>query len=292
MSEAPSALLDPAFLARLGKLRLLVGRRYAGSAGGSRVSVRRGSSVEFADHRPYAPSDDIRRIDWNAYARLDELVLRLYAAEEDVNVYLLLDTSASLAVGSPSKLEVARRVAASLGYLGLLGSERVAVQPYAGSLGRPLEAMRGRGKVGALMRYLVALAPSGETDLSRAVESFLARRPRPGLVILLSDLLDRGGYQRPIDRLLAARFEVVVFHVLDREELDPTLGGDLTLVDAESDAEVNVTLDARALRAYRGRLDAFLAGARDYCRKRGVRYVLVPDEHFEDALLRYLRSAG
>lgn len=292
MNDAGSALLDPAFLARLGKLRLLVGRRYAGSAGGSRVSVRRGSSVEFADHRPYAPGDDIRRIDWNAYARLEELVLRLYAAEEDIHVYLLVDTSASLGVGQPSKLEVARRVAAALGYLGLLGSERVSVQPYAASLGRPLEAMRGRRKVGALMRYLASLTPEGGTDLHAAVERFLAQRPRPGLVVLLSDLLDRGGYQRAIDRLLAARFEVAVFHVMDAAELDPPLGGDLTLVDAETGAEVSVTLDARALRAYRGRLDAFLGGARDYCRKRGVRYVLVPDAHFEDALLRYLRSAS
>lgn len=292
MSDEPSALLDPAFLARLGKLRLLVGRRYAGSAGGARLSTRRGSSVEFADHRPYAAGDDIRRIDWNAYARLEELVLRLYAAEEDINVYLLVDTSASLGIGSPTKLEVARRVAAALGYLGLLGSERVAVQPYAASLGRPLEALRGRGKVGTLMRYLTDLSASGSTDLGVAVERFLARRPRPGLVILLSDLLDRGGYQRPIDRLLAARFEVAVFHVLDREELDPPLGGDLTLVDAETEGELPVTVDARALGAYRARLDSFLEGARDYCRRRGVRYVLVADAHFEDALLRYLRRAG
>ncbi|MCA9576764.1 MAG: DUF58 domain-containing protein [Polyangiales bacterium] len=292
MTDSDSALLDPAFLARLGKLRLLVGRRYAGSAGGSRVSVRRGSSVEFADHRPYAAGDDIRRIDWNAYARLDELVLRLYSAEEDIHVYLLLDTSASLSVGDPSKLEVARRVAAALGYLGLLGSERVSVQPYAASLGRPLEAMRGRRKVGALMRYLVSLTPQGGTDLYASVERFLAQRPRAGLVVLLTDLLDRGGYERAIDRLLAARFEVALFHVMDAAELSPPLGGDLSLVDAETGAEVAVTLDERALRAYRGRLEAFLAGARDYCRRRGVRYVLVPDAAFEDALMRYLRSAS
>ncbi len=291
MSEPRSALLDPAFLARLARLRLLVGRRFAGTAGGSRLSMRRGASVEFADHRPYAAGDDIRRIDWNAYARLEELVLRLYVAEEDIHVYLLVDTSASLSLGEPSKLEVARRVAAALGYLGLAGSERVSVMPYAERLKRPMPPMRGRAKVGSLMRYLAGLEAGGGTNLQRAVDGLLARRPRPGLVILLSDLLDRAGYERPIDRLLAAHFEVAVFHVLNREELEPELGGDLTLVDSETQGEVRVTLDARALGAYRARLDAFLDGARSYCRKRGIAYMLVPDENFEDALVRYLRSA-
>ena len=142
------------------------------------------------------------------------------------------------------------------------------------------------------MRYLVSLTPQGGTDLYASVERFLAQRPRAGLVVLLTDLLDRGGYERAIDRLLAARFEVALFHVMDAAELSPPLGGDLSLVDAETGAEVAVTLDERALRAYRGRLEAFLAGARDYCRRRGVRYVLVPDAAFEDALMRYLRSAS
>jgi uncharacterized protein (DUF58 family) len=283
------ALLDPAFLRRLARLRLLARRRFAGAAGGARRSTRRGSSAEFADHRPYFAGDDVRRIDWNAYARLEELVLRLYVAEEDLVLYLLVDTSRSLAVGDPPKLDVARRVAAVLGYVGLTGSERVSVVPFDREPGDVLPPSRGSRRVGALLRHLEGLTPGGETDLARAVDRFLARRPRPGIVAIVSDLLDPAGYERPIDRLLAEDHEPAIFHVLAPEELDPAPGGDLELVDAERGVRVEVSLDARAVAAYRARARAFVDGARAYAKRRGIAYVLVSGEDaLEDALLGYL----
>jgi uncharacterized protein (DUF58 family) len=286
-----STLLDPAFLRRLARLRLVARRRFAGQAGGARRSLRRGAGAEFADHRPYFAGDDVRRIDWNAYARLEELVLRLYVADDDLSLYLLLDTSRSLAVGAPPKFDVARRIAAALGYLGLTGSERVAVIPFAAGVGRALPPARGARRVGALLRHLEALAPGGETDLARTVEQFLAGSPRPGVVAVVSDLLDPGGYERPLDRLASARHEPVIFHVLDAEELAPTPGGDLVLVDAERGARVEVTLDARAVAAYRARVDAFLAGVRAYAKKRGFAYVFAGgDVPFEESLLAWLRA--
>lgn len=291
MSSVDS-LLDPDFLRRLARLQVLVRRRFAGSAGGTRQSHRRGASVEFADHRPYYPGDDVRRIDWNAYARLEELVLRLYVAEEDLTVYLLVDTSASLGVGEPPKIEVAKRIAAALAYVALSGSERVSVQPFGGGLGAPLAPTRGRRRIGPVLRFLDGVQVAGGTDLSRTVDEFLARRPRPGLCIVLSDLLDRGGYQRPLDRLMSARHEPAVFHILDREEVDPTPGGDLALVDSETGQRVEVSLDRRAVAAYRARVGAFLADAEAWAKKRGLSYVRAGgDVPFEQALLDYLRAA-
>ena len=287
-----TSLLDPDFLRRLARLRILVRRRFAGTAGGARRSTRRGSSAEFADHRPYYPGDDVRRIDWNAYARLEELVLRLYVAEEDVTLYILVDTSASMGHGDPPKLEIAKRVAAALGYVALSGSERVAVAPFGGGLRPPMPPMRGKRRIGSMLRYLDTLEAAGETDLGRAVDQFLARGPRPGVTILLSDLLDPGGYQRPIDRLIGERHEPAVFHVLDAEELNPTPGGDLVLVDSERGLRVEVSLDARAVAAYRARVRSFVDGAEAHARRRGHAYVRVgADVPFEDALLAYLRAA-
>lgn len=284
-----SSLLDPEFLRRLARLRLAVRRRFAGAAAGARRSRNRGSSAEFADHRPYYAGDDVRRIDWNAYARLEELVLRLFVAEEDLSLHLLVDTSASLGIGVPRKLDVAKRLAAGLGYVGLSGSERVAVMPFAAHLGRPMPPTRGRRRVAPLLRYLDALEPSGDTDLSRAVDELLARAPRPGLVVVLSDFLDPGGFSRPLDRLIAERHEVVLFHILDREELDPTPGGDLQLVDSETGALVSVSLDARAVRAYRARLDAFVGELRAWSKKRGVFYgQAFGDRPFDEVLFDYL----
>jgi uncharacterized protein (DUF58 family) len=287
-----SSLLDPEFLRRLARVRLLVRRRFAGSAGGARRSTRKGQSVEMADHRPYSPGDDVRRIDWNAYARLEELILRLYVAEEDLVVYLLVDTSASMGFGDPPKLDVAKRLAAALAYVGLSGSERVGVVPFGAGIGTPMQPTRGRRRIGTVLKHLDALEARGETDLQRAVDELIARRTRPGLVLVLSDLLDPGGYQRSLDRLIAERHEPVIFHVLDREELDPTPGGDFNFVDSERGARVEVSLDQRTVDAYRRRVQLFLEGAEAYAKKRGLSYVRAgADVSIEDALLAYSRAA-
>lgn len=289
-----TSLLDPDFLRRLARLRIAVRRRFAGTASGARRSRKKGSSAEFAEHRAYYPGDDVRRIDWNAYARLEELVLRLFVAEDDLSLYLLIDGSASMALGSPRKLDVAKRLAAGLGYVGLSGSERVAVMPFASRLTQPFPPARGARRIGALLRHLEALEPSGATDLGTAVDQFLARSPKPGLVVVISDFLDPKGFTRPLDRLIGERHEPALFQVLDREELDPTPGGDLELVDSETGAKVAVSLDARAVRAYRARLDAFVGELRAYARKRGIHHALVGgdlsggDRAFEDVLIEYL----
>ncbi len=283
-------LLDPAFMRRLAKLAVTARRRFAGASAGARRSTRRGSSAELADHRPYYPGDDIRRIDWNAYARLEELVLRLFVAEEDLSLYLLIDTSASLALGTPPKIETAKRVAAGLGYVALSGSDRVSVWPFADGVERvAMPPARGRKQAGRLLRALDAQQPMGGTDLARAVDALLARRPRPGLVAIISDFLDPSGFTRPIDRLIAERHEPVLFHVVDPEELDPTPGGDFLLVDSERGAELEVSFDARALAAYRRRVALFLAELEGFAKKRGLFYGRVSSgDAFEEVLLRYL----
>lgn len=286
-----SALLSPEFLARLARLRLAVRRRFAGSSAGGRRSLRRGSSAEFAEHRPYYAGDDVRRIDWNAYARLEELVLRLYVAEEDVSLYLLVDTSASLSVGSPPKIESAKKIAAALGYVALSGSERVSVLAFGDRITAALPPSRGKKRIATLLRQLDGLEARGGTSLARAVEGLLSRSVRPGIVAVISDFLDPEGFARPLDRLLAQKFEPVLFQVLDREELEPTPGGDLALIDSERGERVEVTLDERALRAYQARLHAFLGELESWSKKRGVHYGrLVSEADLEEVLLGYLRG--
>lgn len=283
------SLLDPDFVRRLDRLKVTAQRRFAGASAGSRRSTRRGASVEFKDHRPYGRGDDVRRIDWNAYARLGELVLRLYVAEEDLTIHLLIDRSRSLAFGDPPGLELAKRAAAALGYVGLSGSERVGVVPFAAGIAAPLAPGRGRRAVGPLLRFLEGITAEGETDLERTVDQFLARRPRTGVVVLISDLLDPAGFVRPIDRLLSERHEPVLLHVLDDREPDADHGADLVLVDSERGSQVEVTLDVAARRAYRARVDAFADEVAAYARRRGVTCVRIGGSlPFEEALLDLL----
>lgn len=287
-----SSLLEPDFLRRLERLRLAARRRFAGAAGGTRRSLRRGASVEFADHRAYSPGDDVRRIDWNVYARMEELVLRLYVAEEDLTLYLLVDTSESMAFGTPSKLDVAKRLAAALAYVGLCGSERVSVIPWSSKAGRASLPARGRGRVGPTFRTLEALTTGGTTELRAAVDSLIARNARPGLAMVISDFFDPDGHKESLDRLLGAKFEPALFHILADAEVHPEPGGERALVDSETGEQVEVTLDPFVLRAYQARLAAFLAEIEDYARRRGISYLrLVGDASFETALSEYLRAS-
>lgn len=276
------------------RLRLALRRRVAGARVGEHRAFRRGASVEFAEHRPYTPGDDPRRIDWNAYARLGELVVRLFVAEEDVTVRLLLDASASMGFGAPAKLDVARRLAAGLGYLALRGSERVALLVGAEDAVAQAPVMRGRERVHALLAALDAARAGGSTRLDLAADRVLARRATgPGVAVLFGDLLDDGATVRAATRLAAARHEVVVVHVLCEEELDPGADGATALIDGETGEALDLVLDADARGAYRAELARFLDESARALRRVGARYVQAfPGRDPLDALTEALTGRG
>lgn len=288
-----SSLLDPAFVRELEHLRIELSRRIAGVRVGEHRSLRRGASVEFAEHRPYAPGDDPRRVDWNAFARLGELVVRLYAAEEDVTVHLLVDASRSMAFGDPSKLSVAARVAAAIGYLCLTGSERVTLSLAIGAEVSTRASMRGRRKLATLLTALDEIDPRGRGPVDRAADALLARTSGSrGVVVVLSDLLDEGAAISAARKLSAARHETAVVHTLSSQELDPEAQGETTLVDSETGERLDLALDDEALALYRGRLTAWLDDTEKTLRKRGIRYVRAfPGDGLRDVVARVLERA-
>src|SRR5579859_217343 len=184
-----TALLDPAFTRELEALRRRLRVKARSGSGGEHVASRRGSSAEFLEHRPYTPGDDLRRMDWLAFARTGEPVLKLFRAEEDVVVRLVVDASASLDVGEPPKMLVAKRLAAALGYMALASSERAQVLAASDGLVRAREPVRGRGALAKLLRELDAIAAERGTDLAKAIDGVVLRSPRPGMLVVVSDFL-------------------------------------------------------------------------------------------------------
>ncbi len=267
-------LLDPAFVRSLEGLRVALRQRVKGVRAGDHRTHRRGQSVEFAEHRPYTPGDDPRRIDWNAYARLGDLVVRLFVAEEDVTVHLLLDASASMGFGTPSKLSRARRLAAALGYLALTGTERVSLSVSAADLARPVPALRGRAAVPALLKHLDALRPVGHAPLEQAASrAVTGPSGRSSVAVVLTDALDQGASLRACWRLAAARHAVTLVHLLCDDELRPPPDDVGTLVDSETGESLDLALDDEALERYQTHLRAWLADLAGQCARRGVRYV-------------------
>lgn len=293
MPESDLDLRDPEFLRSLERLTLVSKRAYAGALKGEKRSTKRGVSVEFADYRDYAPGDDLRYLDWNIYARLDKLLLKLYVEEEDLRVYLLLDRSRSMGFGSPTKFDYARRLIAALAYIGLSGLDRVTVASFSGGLDRGLPPLRGGGNVFRVFDYLAALEPTGETDLGGALARFAHEHSRPGLCVVASDFLDPAGYDRGLNALLARQFDLVVVQVLAPEELNPAVVGDLKLLDSETGQTREVTISDSLLRRYRERARDYCETLRQFCLGRGMNYVrTTTDEPVETLVQSALRRMG
>lgn len=287
--------LEPDLLRKLDPLSLANRRRLRADGKGERRSTRRGASIEFMDYRQYSPGDDLRQVDWNAYGRLGSLHVKLFEEEEVLAVHLLIDVSRSMDWGAPNKLELARKLAGALGYVTLGGYDRVEAATIGADRSARVGPLQGTGGIAPLFRFLerVEAAPRAADGLSAALRSYALQRRVGGMAIVISDLLSPDGCEDGIRALLQRRFEVAILHVLAPEEISPILGGDVRLVDRESGANVDITLNQRALDLYHRRFDAWAGGIEILCRKHGVLYQRISTAtSLEDVLFRDLRARG
>jgi uncharacterized protein (DUF58 family) len=284
-------LLDEEFMSRLERLTLLSRATITGRIRGERRSRRRGASTEFADHRDYVPGDDIRYLDWNIYGRLDRLFIKLFEEEEELTVCLLVDCSQSMAHGLPEKFRYARQVAAALGVIALGTDDRVGVFPFDRELRAALPPLRGRRNALRLISWLGALEAGSGTGLAASLSAFAAAAPPRGVVILISDLLDPAGYADALRSVAGRRADVHLIHILSPDELEPTLAGDLRLVDCEDGGTVDVTVGGAILESYRRTVAQFRAGVREACSRFGIQALFASTGTPVDQLiLGYLRA--
>lgn len=293
---ATQPLISPSLMAKLEQMELVSRKIFRGRMKGERRSHRKGQSVEFSDFRNYVAGDDLRFVDWNLYARLDKLFLKLFLEEEDLHFYSLIDVSESMQFGTPTKLHYAKQLAASLGYIGLCRSDRVKIEPLDGSQQNVAPVFRGRKSLWPMMKYLENL-PAAEkgTDVSltEAVKSFCLRNSGKGILLLITDLMDKNGYEAALKYLVAQQMDVYLIHVLSQEEIDPDITGDLRLVDCEDDDVAEVSVSQRLIDRYRETLAGFIEQARDFSSKRGIVYTMTSTERSVDRLVsRYLRQRG
>jgi uncharacterized protein (DUF58 family) len=284
----PAELLAPSLLARLQRLQLTTRRRLAGLHAGEHRSPRTGSSLDFADYRDYHPGDDFRRIDYHLYARLGTLLVKLFDAEDDLTLRLVVDRSASMGLGG--KLEMAKRLAAALGFVGLLRRDVVTLTAFPGS--EPPARFVSRGAAVHLFDRLAQLEAGGDTPMAGAVSELLSRPGPTGSTVVISDLLTPA-WRDAVRRLPARGGEVTVVHVLDRAELEPSLVGDLELVDVETGERVQVSLAPDALARYRRGALAWADEIAGEARRAGAGYLRVlSDDDLERLLTTTWRAAG
>jgi uncharacterized protein (DUF58 family) len=287
-------LFDSEFLKKLEYLSLVSRRVFRGSLLAQRRTMQMGGGIEFADHREYTPGDDFRYLDWNLYARHDELLLKRFQEEEDLHVYILLDCSRSMEFGSPRKFDLARQVAAALAYIALADLDRVAIVAFAADIVADLPLMRGKARILSLLKFLEDLPSQGtQTDLARVATGFVHRNQRRGLAIVISDLYDPAGFERGLDMLRHRRYEPHVIQIHDSKEADPKLLGDLELFDIETEAGQKVTVTERNLKKYRKLFDEYQLVVKRYCRNYGVGCAQTSTATpFDELILKMMRTAG
>ena len=292
------ALISPDLMKRLEQLQLLARRRSKSTAKGERRSGARGQSVEFADYRTYVPGDDLRRIDWNLFGRLERLFLKLYEEERELPVTIYLDSSESMSFGRVSKFDFARQVAAAVGYVALCGFDRITVEPFpladdqAGLVGE-LRAVRGRRSAMRFFDNLNRLKAGGTADFNQALRLGAMKHRAQGVIVVLSDFLDPAGYEDGLKSLASRGSEVHIVQILASEELEPSSYGDLRLIDSETGEEQEVTFGKYRLKAYRATVQNYCRRLQEYCRARGIRYQLAQsDTPIDDLLLKAMRTGG
>ncbi|HZP91578.1 MAG TPA: DUF58 domain-containing protein [Burkholderiales bacterium] len=290
---SPSVPFDEAFLRQLEHLAIVSRRPAAGHLRGSHRSRRTGTGMIFTDYRPYSAGDDTRNLDWGTYLRLDRLVLRLFEEEADLPIYIFLDTSRSMDFGAPTKFDFARRLAAALAYVGLINHDRVSVTAFSDCVVQEMPARRGRNQIWRMLHFLERLRPQGRTSLQATFQGYFSARRTRGMVMVVSDFLDRSGFESAFQVIRQLRHEVFALHVVGPQESDPQLGEEVVLVDAEDGGAAQVRIGAELREAYRQAFARYSTEIEVFCRGHGWGYLRASTTApFEQLMLRALREEG
>ncbi len=305
-----SRLFAEADLRQLEHLTLMADAVRVGVMKGDRRSRKRGTAIEFADYRNYTKGDDLRRLDWNVFARLERPFIKLTEEEEDLAVHVLVDVSHSMnwprdedeRPAADNKLRYALRLAGALGTIGLLAGDFVHVTLFDSHQRQSWGPFRGRQNSWPLVQFLEAhyasirrddSEPRRKTSLDLSLQQYAQRARRPGLLLLLSDLLSPGDYRAGLSALQARGYEVAVLHLLSPDEIAPEANGDWRLIDVETGEAAEVTLDPQALEEYVARTQAWQNAIAIHCVARSIHYTnIVTDTPWEMVVQQSLRRQG
>ncbi len=265
-------LIDRQFLEKLERLAIHWQRSFPGLVGGHNVSRFSGAGQEFLDHRHFHQGDDLRAVNWRAYLRLEKMFLKMFQVEPRVPVRLLLDTSRSMETGDPRKFDYARRLAAALSYIALVRLDTVTIHPFGERFGEPFKCAGGRHRIGPTVDFLAGLSLVSRTSFNDLARQFISTYSQRGLVILISDFLDDGDAEKPLQFLADFGHELLLIHLWAEEDRTPPWDGELDLTDLESGERLEVSFDEEARQRYTAAFDEYSRRLQSLAYRSGGRY--------------------
>lgn len=286
-------MLSTEFLTQLEKLRIQCQQPFRGKYRGDRRSLNRGTGVEFADYRQYEHGDDLRYLDWNIYARLDKLFIKMFQADQELAVSILIDTSQSMKFGEPTKIDYTKKIAAALAYITLANADRVALYSFADKLTSVLPTTYGKSQNYRIHKALNTIESSGTTRITESLKQFAISQQKAGVVIILSDFLDSAGYTKGINSLIGRGFAITIIHIQSPEDIDPPPQGEWQLEDAETGETKEITINEETIAHYQNQQREFCESIHNYCKQNGIGYVRInTDVDFEALFLNNLQRIG
>ncbi len=274
-------------LMRLERMRINPACRNTSRHRGEQLAGRGGSNTEFSDYRDYAPGDDTRFIDWNIFSRLHRPYLKIFRLEEEMHVLVIVDASSSMLFDG--KLDLAKRVGAAFGVMGLYGGQRVSVYTAGceNTGGRPgfLRPRHGRSGRRDLFTFVEGIEGGGAVPLEKGVDNVMKFHKGKGVAVLLSDFLTFGNLSRTFNTLFSMGLETYAIQILSPAELNPEINGDSRLVDCESEHTLDITEAGDLLAIYHEHKDKFIALLEKMSKQRSGRFITVSSDSPVQAVL-------
>jgi uncharacterized protein (DUF58 family) len=265
-------LLDRDFLEKLERLTIRWQKSFAGLVGGHNMSRFSGPGQEFLDHRNFHHGDDLRAVNWRAFLRLEKLFLKMFQVEPRVPVRMLLDTSESMLAHGGQKFDYARKLAASLCYVGLVRLDSIELHGFSNRLSPRIFSTGGRHRFPGVMEMIKATAPGGPTDYLAMVREFIGSYSQRGLVIIISDFLDDRGCERALQYLSDFGHELLLIQIWSDEDRRPPWTGELELRDAETGEGLKLDFDEDARERYTRAFDEYCNTIQTIAMRSGGRY--------------------
>jgi uncharacterized protein (DUF58 family) len=282
-------LFGPDFMKKLEYLATVARRLYR-----LKVRPRRrkkvGTGLEFADRRDYEFGDDFRYIDWNFYARMERLLVRLFEEEQEMAVYFLLDSSGSMRSGQQSKFDYARRAIAAMAYLALANTDRVSIWSFSNNIDQFLSPKKGKAQIYSITEFLENLSAGAATDFSAAASAFISKAGRPGLTVVVSDFFDTSGYEKGLKTLFHNKFDLFLIHVYDTRDAAPDFLADMKVTDSETGEIRSITVNSKLRDAYEKEFKIFQKELETFASRHKAGWLAAPTSlPFEEMVLRVLR---
>ena len=293
MTEQRETFLDEEFLRKLEQLKLVTRKGARSPQRGEHRSWQSGEGLEFLDYRKYHPGDDLRYVDWSVYGRLDKLFIKLFHAEKGQTAHILIDMSRSMGSGNPPKQIAAKKIAAALSYICLANLDKTGLMAFNEKIVDIKAPARGRNRFPEVLKFLMSLGTSSQTNVNGCLEEYAAICKNPGIAIVISDLFDSKGYEDGLKALAYRNFDINIIHVLDREELNWSHTGNLLLQEVETGNQKVAFVDKQLIELYRKNIEAFITGIKKYCTHYDMNYYLCNTSiPFETTLTDYLSKGA